>query len=148
VAALRLDPDETLHVLVPAGPIGPQVEALSPRVRAHTVDPEDGPPGGEAGQAQVWIPRNGARGAPDNGFLDALPRLQLVQLQTAGADTWLGNLPDGVVLCNARGAHTPSTAEWVLAATLAAQRGPSSCGSRTPAGGRSRRTPRSWARGS
>jgi phosphoglycerate dehydrogenase-like enzyme len=123
VAALRLDPDETLHVLVPAGPIGAQVEALSPRVRAHVVDPEDGPPAGEAGQAQVWIPRNGARGAPDNGFLDALPRLRLVQLQTAGADTWLGNLPDGVVLCNARGAHTPSTAEWVLAATLAAQRG-------------------------
>jgi phosphoglycerate dehydrogenase-like enzyme len=28
-----------------------------------------------------------------------------------------------VVLCNARGAHTPATAEWSLAATLAAQRG-------------------------
>jgi phosphoglycerate dehydrogenase-like enzyme len=27
------------------------------------------------------------------------------------------------VLCNARGAHTPATAEWAVAATLAAQRG-------------------------
>ena len=123
MASLRLDPDETLHVLVPAGPIGARLEALSPRVRAHEVDPDDGPPSGDASRAQVWVPRNGARGAPDNGFLDALTRLQLVQLQTAGADTWLGNLPDGLVLCNARGAHTPSTAEWVLAATLAAQRG-------------------------
>ncbi|MFP5369625.1 MAG: 2-hydroxyacid dehydrogenase, partial [Actinomycetes bacterium] len=70
-----------------------------------------------------WIPRNGTRGVPDNGFLPALRRMQLVQLLTAGADTWLGWLPDGVVLCNARGAHTPSTAEWAVTATLAAQRG-------------------------
>ena len=27
------------------------------------------------------------------------------------------------MLCNARGAHTPSTAEWAVTATLAAQRG-------------------------
>ena len=123
MASLSLDPAETLHVLVPYRDVGAAIEALSPRVRAHLVAPEDGPPGGEARQAQVWIPRNGTRGAPDNGFLPALERLQLVQLLTAGADTWLGRLPDGVVLCNARGAHTPSTAEWALTATLAAQRG-------------------------
>ena len=120
---LRLEPDETLHVLVPDETVGAAIEALSPRVRAYPVDPRDGPPEGAAGQAQVWIPRNGTRGAPDNGFLPALRRLQLVQLLTAGADTWLGRLPDGVVLCNARGAHTPSTAEWAVTATLAAQRG-------------------------
>ena len=120
---LRLEPDETLHVLVPDQEVGAAIEALSPRVRAHRVDPSDGPPEGEAGQAQVWIPRNGTRGVPDNGFLPALRQLQLVQLLTAGADTWLGWLPDGVVLCNARGAHTPSTAEWAVTATLAAQRG-------------------------
>ena len=123
VPPLLLEPDETLHVLVPPGAIGAQLEGLSPRVRAHLVDPDAGPPTGEATRAQVWVPRNGARGAPDNGFLDALPRLRLVQLLTAGADTWLGSLPGGVVLCNARGAHTPSTAEWALTATLAAQRG-------------------------
>ncbi len=120
---LRLEPDETLHVLVPDRAVGAAIEALSPRVRAHRVDPRDGPPEGEARQAQIWIPRNGTRGVPDNGFLPALQRLQLVQLLTAGADTWLGWLPDGVVLCNARGAHTPSTAEWAVTATLAAQRG-------------------------
>jgi phosphoglycerate dehydrogenase-like enzyme len=123
VAQLLLDPDETLHVLVPTGAIGAQIEALSPRVRAHLVDPDAGPPGGDATQAQVWVPRNGSPGVPDNGFLDALPRLRLVQLLSAGAEKFLGRLPEGVLLCNARGAHTPSTAEWAMAAILAAQRG-------------------------
>ena len=123
VPSLRLDPDETLHVLVPTGAIAERLAALSPRVRAHRVDPDAGPPTGDATLAQVWVPRNGSPGVPGNGFLDALPRLQLVQLLSAGAEKFLGRLPDGVVLCNARGAHTPSTAEWTVAATLAAQRG-------------------------
>jgi phosphoglycerate dehydrogenase-like enzyme len=123
VPLLSLEPDEPLHVLVPSSAIGAALEELSPRVRAHRVDPGAGPPTGEARQAQVWVPRNGSPGVPDNGFLEALPRLQLVQLLSAGAEKFLGRLPDGVVLCNARGAHTPSTAEWAVAATLAAQRG-------------------------
>ncbi len=123
MAHLPLDPAETLHVLVPSRTIGSALEALSPRVRAHRVEAEDGPVTGEAAQAQVWVPRNGAAGVPDNGFLGALPQLRLVQLLSAGAEKFLGRLPDGVVLCNARGAHTPSTAEWAVTATLAAQRG-------------------------
>jgi phosphoglycerate dehydrogenase-like enzyme len=123
VPHLSLDPAETLHVLVPSRAIGEAIEALSPRVRAHRADAEDGPVTGEATRAQMWIPRNGSRGAPDNGFLASLPGLRLVQLLSAGADTWVGRLPDGVVLCNARGAHTPATAEWAVTATLAAQRG-------------------------
>ncbi len=120
---LPLEPDETLHVLVPTPEIGAALEDLSPRVRAYPVDAQDGPPEGEATRAQVWIPRNGAPGVPDNGFLAALPRLELVQLLSAGAEKFLGRLPEGVLLCNARGAHTPATAEWAVAATLAAQRG-------------------------
>jgi phosphoglycerate dehydrogenase-like enzyme len=69
------------------------------------------------------VPRNGSPGVPDNGFLEALPRLRLVQLLSAGAEKFLGRLPEGVLLCNARGAHTPATAEWAMAAILAAQRG-------------------------
>lgn len=115
-------PDETLTVLVPTGELAEAAGALDPRVRAVRADPDDGPPAGESAAAQVWVPRNGAP-PPEPGFLAALPRLRLVQLQTAGAERFTGRLPDGVVLCNARGAHTPSTAEWVLAATLAAQRG-------------------------
>jgi phosphoglycerate dehydrogenase-like enzyme len=123
VPHLTLDPGETLHVLVPSRAIGAAVEALSPRVRAHRVDPADGPPAGDAALAQVWVPRSGGATLPDKGFFDGLPRLRLVQLLSAGAERFAGRLPEGVVLCNARGAHTPATAEWALAATLAAQRG-------------------------
>jgi phosphoglycerate dehydrogenase-like enzyme len=116
---LDLGPDETLHVLVTTTALAEAVGAVSPRVRAHRFDRRDGLPTGEAAQSQVLVPR----GALDTELLDALPRLQLVQLRSAGAEAYAGKLPAGVVLCNARGAHTPATAEWAVAATLAAQRG-------------------------
>jgi phosphoglycerate dehydrogenase-like enzyme len=113
--------DETLQVLVPSTALAEALEALSPRVRAHRIGSDDGLPEGEAAQAQVWVPRSGGR-APETEFLAALPRLRLVQLLSAGAETFVGRLPEGVVLCNARGAHTPATAEWAATAALAAQR--------------------------
>jgi phosphoglycerate dehydrogenase-like enzyme len=118
---VRLRPDEPLHVVVPTAALAAAAEQLSPRVRAHRLDPGDGPATGEAAQAQVWVPPSG--GSLPDGWLASLPQLQLVQLLTAGAEQFVGRLPSGVVLCNARGAHTPSTAEWVLGALLAAQRG-------------------------
>jgi phosphoglycerate dehydrogenase-like enzyme len=123
VPQLILGPDETLHVLVPSRAIGEAVQGISPRVRAHRVDPSDGLPEGEAALGQVWVPRAGGAPLPDEAFFAALPHLRLVQLLSAGAEKFAGRLPDGVLLCNARGAHTPSTAEWVVTATLAAQRG-------------------------
>ena len=114
-------PDETLHVLVPSRAVAETVEALDPRVRAHRYDPTGGLPEGEATRSQVWVPRGGGK-LPD-GLFDAVPGLRLVQLMSAGAEQFVGRLPEGVILCNARGAHTPSTAEWAVAATLAAQRG-------------------------
>ncbi|MGY1808104.1 2-hydroxyacid dehydrogenase [Blastococcus sp. SYSU D00669] len=115
-------PDETLHVLVPSTALVRAAEALSPRVRAHRFDPADGVPTGEATRAQVVVPRGG--GTPLSAeLLAALPHLRLVQLMSAGAEHVVGRLPEGVTLCNARGAHTPSTAEWAVTATLAAQRG-------------------------
>jgi phosphoglycerate dehydrogenase-like enzyme len=51
-----------------------------------------------------------------------MPRLAVVQLMSAGADRWAGRLPDGVVLCDARGVHDSSTSEWVLAAILSCLR--------------------------
>ncbi|MGR7023493.1 2-hydroxyacid dehydrogenase [Geodermatophilus sp. URMC 62] len=115
-------PDETLTVLVPSRDTAVAVEALDPRVRALPATPDDGPPTGEAARAQVWVPPSGGA-SPEPGFVAELPALRLVQLTSAGAERFVGRLPEGVVLCNARGAHTPSTAEWVVAATLAAQRG-------------------------
>src|SRR3954451_1396565 len=123
MAHLDLAPAEPLHVLVQSRAIGEAVEALSPRVRAHRFDPSDGAPQGDAALAQVWVPRSGGADLPDNGLLEGPPHLQLVQLLSAGAEKFVGRLPSGVVLCNARGAHTPSTAEWAVAVMLAAQRG-------------------------
>jgi phosphoglycerate dehydrogenase-like enzyme len=123
VPHLELEADEPLHVVVPTSAIGAAIEALSPRVRAHHVDADEGPATGEATQAQIWVPRTSGAVIPDNGFLESLPRLRLVQLLSAGAEKFIGRLPDGVILCNARGAHTPATAEWAVTATLAAQRG-------------------------
>ncbi len=55
--------------------------------------------------------------------LDALPALAVLQTQTAGVDGIVGHLPDGVLLCNARGVHDDATAELALGLTIASLRG-------------------------
>jgi phosphoglycerate dehydrogenase-like enzyme len=55
-------------------------------------------------------------------ILARMSNLEVLQLQVAGVDTFLPHLPDGVVLCNARGVHDASTAEWVVGGVIAAQR--------------------------
>ncbi|UOY02280.1 NAD(P)-dependent oxidoreductase [Blastococcus sp. PRF04-17] len=114
-------PDETLTVLLSERSLADRLAALSPRVRVEVVAPEE-LPGNGAERVQVWIPQARAR-APERDFFSPLPRLRLVQLQSAGAEHFARRLPDGVALARARGAYTPATAEWVLAVTLAAQRG-------------------------
>jgi phosphoglycerate dehydrogenase-like enzyme len=54
--------------------------------------------------------------------LAGLGALRVVQLVTAGVDAWLGRLPEHITLCDARGVHTSSTSEWVVAAVLASLR--------------------------
>ena len=49
----------------------------------------------------------------------AMPRLRVVQTLTAGFDRVRPHVPPGAVLCNARGAHDASTAEWVVGAAIA-----------------------------
>jgi phosphoglycerate dehydrogenase-like enzyme len=53
------------------------------------------------------------------GLLEQMPALRVVQLMSAGVDAWLGKVPDRVTLCDARGVHDSSTAEWAAAAMLA-----------------------------
>lgn len=48
-----------------------------------------------------------------------LPSLKLIQLRSAGAEAVIPHVPDGVTLCNARGAHDPATAEWVVGVIFA-----------------------------
>jgi phosphoglycerate dehydrogenase-like enzyme len=52
-----------------------------------------------------------------------LPRLRVIQTLTAGVDHIRDHVPDGVVLCNARGVHDASTAELAVGLTIASLRG-------------------------
>ena len=54
--------------------------------------------------------------------LGTLPRLKTVQLMSAGTDAVAPYVPAGVTLCNARGAHSAGTAEWVVGAIVATLR--------------------------
>ena len=49
--------------------------------------------------------------APDDviALVERLPKLRLVQLLSAGADRWIGRLPEGVGLSDGRGSHGGAT---------------------------------------
>ncbi|MEW1954076.1 2-hydroxyacid dehydrogenase [Terrabacter sp. NPDC080008] len=51
-----------------------------------------------------------------------LDSLEVVQLQSAGYEQFVDELPEGVTLCNAAGVHDASTAELALTLTLASIR--------------------------
>ncbi|MGI8692546.1 MAG: 2-hydroxyacid dehydrogenase [Geodermatophilaceae bacterium] len=74
-----------------------------------------------ARSAQFWVPPF-LSGADMSRAYTELPDLRVVQLLSAGAENFVQGVPDGVVLCNARGAHTGPTAEWVVAAMLSSYR--------------------------
>jgi phosphoglycerate dehydrogenase-like enzyme len=52
-----------------------------------------------------------------------MPRLRVLQSQSAGVEDLRAVVPPGVVLCNARGVHDTSTAELAVTLTLSALRG-------------------------
>ncbi len=56
---------------------------------------------------------------PSRETFDALPKLKVIQLLSAGVEPWLPVVPDGVELCNGRGIHGGSTAELAVAGLLA-----------------------------
>ncbi len=57
-----------------------------------------------------------------SAVLAQMPALRVIQALTAGVDWIRPHVPPSVALCNARGAHDASTAEWVVAAMLGALR--------------------------
>ncbi|CCH34450.1 D-isomer specific 2-hydroxyacid dehydrogenase NAD-binding protein [Saccharothrix espanaensis DSM 44229] len=105
-----LVPDELgIHVL--AG-----VEGVRPVLYAAG---EDLPP--EAADAEVLVPKF-LQSTDPREFFGRLPKLRLVQLLSAGAERFIGTVPDGVLLSTCRGAHGGSTAEWAIGALLAIYR--------------------------
>ncbi|WP_219419104.1 2-hydroxyacid dehydrogenase [Pseudonocardia nigra] len=83
-------------------------------------DPEAALPAA-AETAQVLVPPFLATAAAV-AMVEKLPQLRLVQLLSAGAEAWIGRLPEHVALSDCRGAHGGATAEWIVAALLAVYR--------------------------
>ena len=71
-----------------------------------------------AAEVEVVIPPFPIR-RPKLPVLAQLPKLRLVQLQSAGAEKVIPFVPPGVTLATARGAHDTAVAEWVVGVLLA-----------------------------
>jgi phosphoglycerate dehydrogenase-like enzyme len=75
-----------------------------------------------AGSDHVSFFVGGYMSAVSAEALAGLPALRVVQLLSAGVESWLDRVPDGVLLCNARGVHGGSTAELAVAGMLSVLR--------------------------
>jgi phosphoglycerate dehydrogenase-like enzyme len=70
---------------------------------------------------EVWMPPLVL--VPDvPGTLARMRSLRLLQTVTAGVEAYRHCLPEGAVLCNARGVHDAGTAEWAVGAMVAVLR--------------------------
>jgi phosphoglycerate dehydrogenase-like enzyme len=109
----------TPHALLPTEEA---LDALAPLPQGVTASCWDcrGEPPPEVADTTFWVPPFLTSDHEVVEAAAAMPRLRVVQLLTAGADAFVGRLPADVVLCDARGVHTSPTAEWVVAAVLAA----------------------------
>jgi phosphoglycerate dehydrogenase-like enzyme len=93
--------------------------ALPEGVEVSTVprEPSEHP---DLSKVEVLIPPYRSR-----RVLEALPdmsSLRLVQALESGVEWLLPHVPDGVPVCNSRGAHDAAVAEWVVGVVLAMQR--------------------------
>jgi phosphoglycerate dehydrogenase-like enzyme len=76
---------------------------------------------GDPGEVDFYVPPFVAT-PHSREIIGRMTNLKVIQLQVAGVDTFLPLVPEGVLLCNARGVHDASTAEWVVGGIIAAQR--------------------------
>lgn len=75
----------------------------------------------DPGDVEFWVPPF----LSSHTSTDLLPQftsLKVVQLLSAGADAWAPRVPEFVTLCDARGVHDSSTAEWCVGAILGSLR--------------------------
>ncbi len=91
------------------------------RALTYAAEDPDAPLPARADEAEVLVPSFLAEVDPA-AYVNRLPNLRLIQLMTTGAETWIGRVPDHVMLSTARGAHGGSTAEWALGALIAVYR--------------------------
>jgi len=109
-----------LLIWVPTEPVAQALAELDgATVEVVTPDGSALPP--SATQVEFYVPPFFP--APEAvAAMARMTSLKVVQTLTAGFDLVRPHVPDGAVLCNARGVHDASTAEWVVAAILASVR--------------------------
>jgi len=112
-------------VWVPLPPVASALDGID-GITVEVVDPdaidaEGGELPASAAKVGFYVPPLFPR-PPAIAALAAMPNLRVVQTLTAGVDLLLPHRPAGVVLCNARGLHDVSTAEWVVTVMLATTR--------------------------
>ena len=107
-------------IWVPTAEVAAGLDGL-PGVDVEVVAPDGAPLPASAGRVEFYVPPF-FPGPAGIAAMREMPRLAVVQTLTAGVDRLLGDLPAGVTLCNARGVHDASTAEWVVAAMVAVLR--------------------------
>jgi phosphoglycerate dehydrogenase-like enzyme len=91
------------------GELPPSVE-----VAPIPVTPENHP---DLGQVQFFVP---AIRTDYTSLIREMTSLQVVQSMNAGVDAVIPQIPEHVILCNARGVHDVPVSEWVVAAILGA----------------------------
>ncbi|HEU0244054.1 MAG TPA: 2-hydroxyacid dehydrogenase [Candidatus Limnocylindrales bacterium] len=95
--------------------------ALPPNVDVVLI-PTDARPVPDLTRADMVVPVDRARGPLVEALADGRgPRV--VQTLSAGFEWLVGRVPEGVIVCNAKGVFDRPVAEWVVAAILAMQRG-------------------------
>jgi phosphoglycerate dehydrogenase-like enzyme len=105
---------------VPSKPIAAVLaDVAGITVQVAATDEGELPPG--ADEVEFYVPPLFPAG-PAVAAMAQMPRLRVVQTVTAGVERLIPHIPPGVTLCNARGVHDASTAEWVVAAILASVR--------------------------
>ena len=96
----------------------PLLSGLPPEVTVEVLATPDAPLPSDPAGVGFWVPPFLSTGAVVE-FLGKLTGLRVIQLLSAGADAWVGRVPPGVALHDARGVHSSSTSEWVVTAILA-----------------------------
>ena len=107
-------------IWVPTEPVAQALAGLAgASVEVHAPDGSDLPE--SVADVEFYVPPFFPR--PDAvAAMKRMPRLKVVQTLTAGFDAVRPHVPASAILCNARGVHDASTAEWVVGATVAAIR--------------------------
>jgi phosphoglycerate dehydrogenase-like enzyme len=116
----RSNTDRAVLMWVPIEPIAHALADLD-GVSVEVLAPDGSPLPPSAAEVEFYVPPFFP--APEAVVAMAeMPNLKVVQTMTAGFDRVRPHVPPGAVLCNARGVHDASTAEWVVGAAISALR--------------------------